>query len=453
VINKWVVDLFEQRRIFTVAELTADIKRTLDALGILWVQGELSNFKHHSSGHMYFTLKDEKAQLKAACFRNSNQLLRFRPSDGLKVLARGRLSVYEPRGDYQLIVEYMEPMGVGSLQLAFEQLKEKLRKEGLFDDAHKTPIPRLPRKIGIVTSPTGAAIRDMLRVLKRRNSSLHVLLFPVKVQGAGAAEEIAAAIRHLNSREDLDVIIAGRGGGSIEDLWAFNEEVVARAIFESRIPIISAVGHEVDFTISDFVADLRAATPSVAAELVSGSRDELLATVRSLEGRLVQAMLSGIQRRRLTLERLSRSRAFSVAPTMVRALQQRFDEATLHLTNAAARYLTGLVHRRALLDTRLCRIDLAQLVARRREFLGKEGQRLFAAARSKVRRERSRFETVAAKLDVLSPLAILDRGYAICRDQERRILKEAAAVSPGASVDVRLARGELHCRVDGVSVE
>ena len=250
------MDLSTQRKIFTVSEITSEIKDSLDRLGIVWIQGEISNCKHHSSGHIYFSLKDKDSQLKAACFRNSNRYLKFRPEDGMEVVVRGRLSVYAPRGDYQVIAEYMEPVGLGSLQMAFEQLKEKLKKEGLFDEAHKIALPLLPARVGIVTSQTGAAIRDMLRVLKRRNASLNILIYPAKVQGTGAAEEIARGIEYLNGRKDVDVIIIGRGGGSIEDLWAFNEEVVARAVFASDLPIISAVGHEVDYTISDFVASV-----------------------------------------------------------------------------------------------------------------------------------------------------------------------------------------------------
>jgi len=268
-----------QRKIYTVGEITSEIKQALDQFGIVWIQGEISNCKHHSSGHLYFSLKDARAQLKAACFRNNNRYLKFRPEDGMEVIVRGRLSVYEPRGDYQVIVEYMEPVGVGSLQMAFDQLKEKLRKEGLFEEDHKKPLPLLPRKIGIVTSPTGAAIRDMLRILERRNASLNVLIYPARVQGAGAAEEVAEGIRFLNSRDDIDVIIIGRGGGSIEDLWAFNEEVVARAVYQSELPLISAVGHEVDFTISDFVADLRAPTPSAAMELSTPNSDDIFAFI------------------------------------------------------------------------------------------------------------------------------------------------------------------------------
>lgn len=444
------MDLFEQRKIYTVFEITSEIKQTLDKLGVLWIQGEISNFKHHTSGHMYFSLKDDRAQIKAACFRNSNLYLKFRPEDGLEVIARGRISVYEPRGDYQIIVEYMEPKGLGSLQLAYEQLKEKLRKEGLFDDAHKVALPLLPHKIGIVTSPTGAAIRDMLRILKRRNASLHVLLYPAKVQGAGAAEEIAAGVRYFNTRKDIDVIIVGRGGGSIEDLWAFNEEVVARAIYRSEIPIISAVGHEVDFTIADFVADLRAPTPSAAAEMVSGARDELRATVASLQGRLARAMRRGIERRRLELERLARNRAFSIVPNMIRDFQQRFDEATLRMIQAVRRLTTETRHYREMLHTRLVKVDLRQIIGRRREVVARYWQHLISSVKARLQKEYSRLELAAGRLDALSPLAILQRGYAICKDERGAILRDAATVSPGDRIAVNLAKGGLDCRVEDV---
>ncbi len=444
------MDLFEQRKIYTVYEITSEIKQILDRLGVLWIQGEISNFKHHSSGHMYFSLKDERAQVKAACFRNSNIYLKFRPADGLEVIVRGRISVYEPRGDYQIIVEYMEPKGLGSLQLAYEQLKEKLRKEGLFDEAHKVTLPLLPHKIGIVTSPTGAAIRDMLRVLMRRNASLHVLLYPARVQGAGAAEEIAAGVRYFNTRTDIDVIIVGRGGGSIEDLWAFNEESVARAIHQSRIPVISAVGHEVDFTIADFVADLRAPTPSAAAEMVSGARDDLRATVSSLHGRLLQAVRRGLEGRRLRLERLSRNRVFSIAPTMIRDFQQRFDESTLRLMQAVRQYVSGLRHGERMLQTRLLKIDLRQILGRRREVVARNRQQLISLIRALLQAERSQLQLATGRLDALSPLAILQRGYAICKDERGTILRDAANVSPGDRVAVSLATGGLDCRVENI---
>jgi exodeoxyribonuclease VII large subunit len=441
------VDLLSQRKIYTVGEITSEIKQSLDRFGIVWIQGEISNCKHHSSGHLYFSLKDAHAQLKAACFRNNNRYLKFRPEDGMEVLLRGRLSVYEPRGDYQVIVEYMEPVGVGSLQMAFDQLKEKLRKEGLFDEAHKKPLPLLPRKVGIVTSPTGAAVRDMLRILKRRNASLNVLIYPAKVQGAGAAEEITAGILYLNGRDDIDVVIIGRGGGSIEDLWAFNEEIVARAVFQSELPLISAVGHEVDFTISDFVADLRAPTPSAAAEMVSGAREDLRIGVRSLQSRLNQAIKSGIERRRLHLERLSHNRAFAVAPNKVRDLQQRFDETTLRLYQAVQRFVSDRRHREQMASAGLVKVDLRRFILHRKDAWVHCHQALIAGIRSCLRRDRSRFEIAVGKMDSLSPLAILNRGYSLCRDEKGAIIKNSKDVSSGDLVRLTLASGELDCLV------
>jgi len=367
----------------------------------------------------------------------------------MEVLVRGRLSVYEPRGDYQVIVEYMEPVGVGSLQMAFDQLKEKLRKEGLFDEALKKPLPLLPKKVGIVTSPTGAAIRDMLRILKRRNASLNVLIYPAKVQGAGAAEEISEGIRYFNSRDDIDVVIIGRGGGSIEDLWAFNEEVVARAVHSSELPLVSAVGHEVDFTISDFVADLRAPTPSAAAEMVSGSREDLRISVRSLHGRLHQAVKSGLERRRLHLERLAHNRAFAVAPNRIRDLQQRFDESTLRLYQAVLRFVSDMRHREHMASASLNKLDLGRFILHKREAWARCNQGLVSGIQSCLRRDRARFELAVGKVDSLSPLAILKRGFSLCRDEQGTIIKSAADVSRGDSVQITLSEGELDCLVQG----
>ena len=374
--------------------------------------------------------------------------LKFRPEDGMEVLARGRLSVYEPRGDYQIIVEYMEPVGLGSLQLAFDQLKEKLRKEGLFDEAHKKPLPLLPRRVGIVTSPTGAAIRDMLRILKRRNASLDVLLYPARVQGAGAAEEIAAGIRYLNSRNDIDVLIVGRGGGSIEDLWAFNEEIVARAIYASRLPLISAVGHEVDFTIADFVADLRSPTPSAAAEMVSGAREELRTSVNSLMGRLYQAVRRGIEQRRLHLERLAHNKAFTVTPNKIRDLQQSFDENTLRMVQAMQRYTAAIRHRERMLSMRLGTLDLRRLIGHKKDILARNHQALISGVRVRLQHARARFELAIGKIDALSPLAILKRGFALCRDAKGAIVKNSSDVAKGDRVRVTLALGELDCKVE-----
>ena len=271
------------KKILTVSELTLEIKHHLEeGFGEIWVEGEISNFRSPSSGHYYFTLKDGKSQIRGVIFRFMGRYLKFEPQDGLAVICRGKISVYEPRGEYQLILDYMEPKGIGALQLAFEQLKEKLEKEGLFDAARKKPLPLLPKKIGIVASPTGAAIRDLLNVIGRRFPNVGILINPVKVQGEGSAQEIASAIYELNTIPEIDVIVVARGGGSLEDLWAFNEEIVARAIDHSSLPVISAVGHEIDFTIADFVADLRAPTPSVAGELVVKDKAELSHLIDSL---------------------------------------------------------------------------------------------------------------------------------------------------------------------------
>ncbi|MCL2878132.1 MAG: exodeoxyribonuclease VII large subunit [Acidobacteria bacterium] len=444
------MNLFDQRKIYTVFDITAEIKRSLDSLGVLLVQGEISNFKRHSSGHFYFSLKDARAQIKAACFRNSNMYLKFLPEDGMEVLARGRVSVYEPRGDYQLLVEYMEPVGLGSLQKAFEQLREKLRVEGLFDESRKIPLPMLPKKIGIVTSPTGAAVRDMLRILKRRNASLDVLIYPAKVQGAGAAEEIAEGIRVLNERGGVDVIIAGRGGGSIEDLWAFNEEIVARAIAGSEIPIVSAVGHETDFTIADFAADVRASTPSNAAELVSGVREEMLMNVRALEGRIRHAIRRRMDICRLNLERLSRNRAFTVAPDKIRELAQRFDEATLRMIHGMRNRTLEAGRQKLLLASRLRSADISRLAARKKDILSGVRQDLTSAMTAFLNFRKSRFAVAAGKMDSLSPLGVLARGFAICRDGEGKIVRNASDVRAGGDVRVRLAAGELECEVKSV---
>ncbi|HET6373117.1 MAG TPA: exodeoxyribonuclease VII large subunit, partial [Candidatus Polarisedimenticolia bacterium] len=313
----------------SISEVNATVRDILeDSFSDVWLQGEISNFKAHSSGHLYFSLKDSKCQINAVMFRGVALHLKFRPNDGLSVLARGRITLYEPRGSYQVNLQWMEPLGQGSLQLAFEELKARLKTEGLFDQDRKKAIPGLPRTVGVVTSPTGAAIRDILRVLERRYAGLRVIIAPCRVQGEGAAAEIAGAIRALDELSSrpadeggvpIDVVILGRGGGSLEDLWAFNEEIVARAIARSDLPIISAVGHETDFTIADFVADLRAPTPSAAAEMVVKSREELVARVEAARARLAHASRYVVMRRRGLLSDLARSRAFTRVETAVGA--------------------------------------------------------------------------------------------------------------------------------------
>ncbi len=436
--------LTAERHALTVSELTTHIKDLLEGeFPDVWVRGEISNFKRHSSGHWYFTLKDAHAQLPCVCFRLQNRLIRFRPEDGLEIYARGRLSVFEKRGEYRLLVAYMEPVGIGSLQLAFEQLKARLAAEGLFDPARKRPLPLTPRKIGVITSPTGAAIRDILRILKRRNRGIDVLICPVRVQGEGAAEEIAEAIRLLNQREDLDVLIVGRGGGSIEDLWAFNEEIVARAIFHSRIPIISAVGHETDFTIADFVADVRAPTPSAAAEMVAARRDELIERFAALELRLVKTARYLLVRQRERLSQLHARPGFMRARTAVQQAWQRVDDLDYRLQIAMARRVRAARERFATLSMRLTAQRPSRRLAEVRGRLAILRNRLDATIRERVHICRRHLSLAVGKLDALSPLAVLSRGYAIVWNEQHAIVRDAAGVRVGERLRIRLFKGQL----------
>ncbi|RPI28472.1 MAG: exodeoxyribonuclease VII large subunit [Acidobacteria bacterium] len=416
--------LFEERRILSVSQLVNEVKRELEVrFRDLWVKGEISNLRIPPSGHIYFTLKDGDAQIKAVCFRMQNRYLKFQPEDGMDVIARGSVSVYPPRGEFQLVVELMEPSGRGALQVAFEQLKVKLQGQGLFDPARKKPLPLLPRKIGIVTSPSGAAIQDILRILNRRNNTVDVLIFPARVQGAGAAEEVARGIQYLNTRTDIDVIIVGRGGGSLEDLWAFNEEVVARAIFASRLPIISAVGHEIDYTIADFVADLRAPTPSAAAEIVSAARDELCKRVDSWAGRATQAVRSLLREKRHRLQALAQNRAFVDAQSRLRFYLQKLDDLT-------GRLLRGLPSRLG---------PLRQRVTTGERDLSRQMQARLLALRNRVT---SRTE----QLNAYSPLAVLERGYAIVTTEGGAVVRDPEGLSDNERLRVRVAKGEFKAR-------
>ncbi|MBI4636172.1 MAG: exodeoxyribonuclease VII large subunit, partial [Candidatus Rokubacteria bacterium] len=342
------------RAVVSVSELTAQLRALLEErFPAVWVEGEISNFRQYPSGHAYFTLKDESAQLRCVLFRARQRRIRFEPADGLHVLAFGSVEVYAARGEYQLVVELLEPRGLGALQLAFEQLKARLAEEGLFDAARKRPLPRFPRKIGIVTSPAGAAIRDMLRVIGRRFGELSIVIAPARVQGEGAAEEIAAGLRDLNAVGDVDVIIVGRGGGSLEDLWAFNEEVVARAIAASKVPVISAVGHEVDVTIADFVADLRAPTPSAAAELVVREKQSVVESLAELRARLTRAIVRRLEGDRARLESLRHRRVLTDPARALRDVERRLDDARARLRHAAAAALRRARHRTELVTAGL----------------------------------------------------------------------------------------------------
>ncbi len=441
------------RPILTVSQLTTEIKSLLERNFLhVWVEGEISNFRLPGSGHFYFTLKDDSAQIRGVMFRLQNRLLKFEPKDGLQVVCYGRITVYEPRGEYQVVIDHMEPKGLGALQLAFEQLKEKLAREGLFDPARKKIIPQLPQKIGIVTSPTGAAIRDMLRIIDRRFANLHVLIYPVRVQGAGAAQEIAQAIQALNGISGLDVLIVGRGGGSLEDLWAFNEEVVARAISASRIPVISAVGHEIDFTIADFVADLRASTPSAAAELVVRNKVELVQTLGHLESRLVQTI-------RAMLE-LKGERVFSLRQRLTDPRQNLADQ-RLRLDDFSSRLdfalRQGLARKRERFQSRgeaLLHLHPGKKMREYSQTLSQLYRRMSVSLQSGLRFSRKRMEGAVGRLSSLSPLAVLERGYSIARIlPSGPIIRQAGDLKINDRVNIRVHRGEFEARVEEIFAE
>ena len=439
-----------QRRVYSVSELTAGIRALIEnKFGEVWLEGEISNCKAWNTGHMYFTLKDGGAQIKAVMFRAAVRYLRFKPEDGLHVVARGRLGVYEPKGEYQIVCEHMEPHGLGALQLAFEQLKKRLQAEGLFDPARKRSLPSLPRRIGIVTSLDGAALRDILKVLRRRAPNASVLIRPARVQGDDAAADVATAIRMLGKVPGVDVIIVGRGGGSIEDLWAFNEERVARAIAACVVPVVSAVGHEVDFTIADFVADLRAPTPSAAAEMVVAATEEFCSRIERLTGRLRAALRAGLQRRRTAVHVLSSRRGLAGFAARVGMRGRHAAELTHHLRSAARGLIAARAREYRGLRQRLEQRDLARRLASIHGRLTAVEGRLSGAAHKTRHRADARFRALAGRLENLSPLAVLGRGYAVCWNADKTaIIRSATSISPGDRVQVTLADGEIGCRVE-----
>jgi len=438
-----------RRRVLSVAALTAELRARLEAgYPDVWVDGELSNGRVWSSGHYYFQLKDATAQIRGVMFRTHAARLRFVPQDGMQVLVRGSLSVYEAKGEYQLVAQHMEPRGAGALQLAFEQLKQRLQDEGLFAQARKRPLPALPRRIGMVTSLDGAAIRDMLTVLLRRHPRAQVLIAHSRVQGDGAATEIAQALARLTRVDDVDVVIVGRGGGSLEDLWAFNEEVVARAIAASPVPIISAVGHETDVTIADFVADLRAPTPSAAAELVLQKSDEFAAQIRRWRERLSSTIASRLARDRHRTQRASAHPALAGLPLRLALRARRLDD-LLATAERAMRSAVTARHRRLALATRLVtHHDPRHRLARGQTALAELDARLRAGIEARQQRVRRQLERSAAHLHALSPLGVLGRGYAVCWDgTRRRVIRAAREVQPGDAVRITLGSGELCARV------
>ena len=441
-------DLTPQRRIFSVMELNAAIRALLDAeFPDIWVSGELSGVKLAPSGHYYFTLKEREAQVRCVAFRSAHRYWKFKPQDGLAVLARGRIDVYEARGEYQLLVELIEPQGLGALQLAFEQLKRKLAAEGLFAPERKRPLPRFPRRIGIVTSPRGAAIADMIHILSRRSPGLHIRLYPALVQGEGAVEEICRGIDFFSRKEWADLVIVGRGGGSLEDLWSFNEEAVARAIAGCAVPVVSAVGHETDVTIADFVADLRAATPSAAAELVVPTREDLIERISTWRAKGTQALryrLAMLERR---LRQQGIERALSVLHRRVGRGLQRIDEQEFRLRERMRAATDTRERARRGLETRLRRFDMRPRLAMGRRRL----ETATAAAEQRIRlslaRRRGRLDQLDGKLSQLSPLRILERGYAIVSN-EAGVVSDSAAAPAGSRIHVRLAKGELDAVVE-----
>jgi len=438
-----------ERRIYSVSELTGSIRELLESsFGDLWIEGEISNCRAWNTGHVYFTLKDSGAQIKAVMFRSAVRYLKFKLEDGQHVIARGRLGVYDPKGEYQLVCEHVQPRGAGALQVAFEQLKKRLQGEGLFDTARKRPLPVLPAKIGIVTSLDGAALRDILKVLGRRHATAHVVIRPARVQGEGAAAEIAAGIRELAKVRGVDVLIVGRGGGSMEDLWAFNEEPVARAIQFCPVPVVTAIGHEVDFTIADFVADLRAPTPSAAAEMVLAAKTEFCARIDHLQQRLVAGVHGQLQRRRLTLQGLERRRGFGTWPARLALRGRHVAELSHELRAAIGAILIGKERQHRAVRARLDAHDMRRRLVAIRAQLSAADARLRAAAARRHERAQARVGTLAARIETLSPLAVLGRGYAVCWNVDRTaIVRRASAVQPGDHVRVRLHEGELYCEV------
>jgi exodeoxyribonuclease VII large subunit len=435
------------RNSYTVAELNAKIRGMLeDEFNDVWVAGEISGCRMAASGHCYFTLKDHEAQLRCVCFRNSLRYIKFKPQDGMSILARGHIDVYEARGEYQLLVEAIEPQGRGALQFAFEQLKKKLALEGLFEPARKQKLPKLPRHIGVVTSPTGAVVQDLLQILARRFPGLHVRIFPALMQGDGSVESVCRGIQYFSMSKWADVVIVARGGGSLEDLWTFNEEAVARAIAACSVPLISAIGHETDFTIADFVADLRAPTPSAAAELVICTRQELLEQLAAMNRKLLQAARYKVAISGRRLHQQGVDRATTVLHRRIGRSLQRVDE----LEYVLRERMRGVLQRkRAKLQAdamRLRSLDLRLRFANARRRLEAAQRALAQLARLRVTKAGGRLDPLIAHLTQLSPLKILDRGYAIVQNEQGHVVKQPSEAPPDSMLEIRLAQGRLKAR-------
>lgn len=433
-----------ERRVWNVRDLVAAVRTHVEReYGDVWVEGEISNFRSPGSGHLYFTLKDGNSQISAVMFRSQARLLRFRPEDGMQVVARGRVTIYEERGNLQIAAEYLEPKGAGALQIAFEQLKAKLQAEGLFDAERKKPIPTLPQRIGIVTSPQAAALRDILQILHRRHHTVNVQIFPAQVQGDAAALEVTAGIRHFNKAQSVEVIIVARGGGSAEDLAAFNHEGLARAIAASKIPVISAVGHETDFTIVDFVADLRAATPSAAAEMVIRSRQEIEDLSEALRQRLERAMRYRLLIRRQALTDLAQHGAFRRMTNLINQRQQKLDELVYRLEKSERQKIEQQRRRWETASAAVRHYDVRRILSGIRKELDARVSSLASITRTKLLERRIRLQRLEGQMEALSPLAVLERGYALVFDASGKLVKDAAQVSQGDEVLTRVMRGQF----------
>ena len=437
-----------ERQVFTVGEITAAVRDLLEGEFFdVWIAGEISNTRKAPSGHFYFTLKDKDAQIRCVCFRQNALYLKMKPQDGLAVLARGHLSVYEARGEYQLYVEHLEPQGFGALQLAFEQLKRKLASEGLFDDDRKRLLPVFPQRIGIVTSAQGAVIADMLRIIERRFRGLHLMIYPVSVQGDAAAGDISRALAYFSRTQSVDVVIVGRGGGSLEDLWPFNEESVARAIAACEVPVISAVGHQTDFTIADFVADYRAPTPSAAAEVVIRRKSEFIEMIAASENRLVQALRYKLAMCGRRLVEVSVDRPAAILRRQLGGFWQRMDEADFQLRHTMAQRFRRAENRLQRASHSLIALDFRLQLARQRSTLAGLSQRLGPAMTLRLERLRSKLDSLERQREQLSPLAVLERGYSIVRTASGTVVRAAGQVSAGDTLQVRLHQGRLGVRV------
>jgi exodeoxyribonuclease VII large subunit len=445
-LEQFALSLFPERQVYTVAEVNAAIRAILDEnFQNIWISGEISGCKMSTSGHCYFTMKERDSQLSCVCYRNSFRFLRCKPRDGLQVLARGRIDVYEQRGQYQFLVEAIEPQGHGALQLAFEQLKKKLTSEGLFEASRKRPLPKFPRRIGIVTSPKGAVISDFIEILSRRFPGLHIRLYPALVQGDGAVEEVCRGIQYFSASAWADVVVVARGGGSLEDLWTFNEEAVARAIANCSVPVISAIGHETDFTIADFVADLRAPTPSAAAEMVVCTRQELLDRIVALEAKMTQMVRYRVAMLDRRLRQQGIERALAVLHRNIGRKLQQIDDDEYRMKELLRRFIESRRRRLQELDRRLRVFDLRPRLAQDRRRLEAAESAAVHAIRLRLGEHRRKLETCSAKLQQLSPLRILERGYAIVIGPGGEALKHP--VESGTEVQILLAEGGMRAEV------